>query len=412
MSKFLFSVFLLVFPFLSFARPVPISFDSVRLSVFIQGIYGDILKKNFVIAPDLLSQTRLVTLKTTVEDDKLSSFMSGFLERMSVSQVEQDGVVYLSASSGLPSQSQPLALSSPLAAPLPPVVGDIASSFSSSSLVGVPFLYVPKYVSNDVLCGYVNSVFRNNACSAVGVAAVFKLPDPELDSLKSLLSDLDRVVPRVLVSVSLIEVVSGRSQTYGLTLAGNVLGNSFTLAPGTISGAGALSITSSNASLVLDQLLSDSRFRQISSPSALAISGQRFSINVGDRQPTLGAVVQNGVGVSTQSVVYQNSGVTLDVLPSVALDAQSSSRVYLDMTVEVSSFKSTTSGVNGSPTISQRRLKTFVSVSSDEVLVLGGLTSKSSTSSDARLFGFLPVGLSDTVSDLDLLLVVSARVVE
>jgi type II secretory pathway component GspD/PulD (secretin) len=408
MFKFLLSVFLLVFPFLSFARPVPISFDSVKLSVFIQGIYGDILKKNFVIAPDLLSQTRLVTLKTTVDEEKLPSFMSGFLERMSVSQVEQDGVVYLSASSGVPSQSPLIAN---LSAPLPPVVGDFSSSASHSLAFGTPYLYVPKRVSNDVLCSYVNSVFRNNACSIVGVASVFKLPESDLDSLKNLLPDFDRVVPRVLVSVSLIEVVSGRSQTYGLTLAGNVLGGAFKLSPGTISGAGALSITSSDASLVLDQLLSDSRFKQISSPSALAISGQRFSINVGDRQPTLGAVVQNGVGVSTQSVVYQNSGVILDVLPSVAI-ADQSSRVYLDMTVEVSSFKSTTSGVNGSPTISQRRLKTYVSTASDEVLVLGGLTSKSSTSSDARLFGFLPVGSSDVVSDLDLLLVVSARVVE
>ncbi|HBC1012803.1 TPA: type II secretion system protein GspD, partial [Escherichia coli] len=110
-------------------------------------------------------------------------------------------------------------------------------------------------------------------------------------------------------------------------------------------------------------------------------------------------------GTAVQSVTYRSSGAILSVTP-VVLDEV----ITLDITQQLSDFVQTTTGVNTSPTLTKREIKTRVDVRSGEVLVLGGLASTKSTKSRSG-FTFLPgfTGSSDEGSRTDIIVVLQAQ---
>ena len=398
-----------------FAAPVILNYDAVELPRVIQQVYSQVVKVGYVISPSVLSNTRKVTINTTIQDPAdFPAFFESFLQSNGVFVTKRDGTYYFDSIDSRPATATTSDIQQTLKNELQrqslPIGLPVATSDNPQQLIDKDFfVYTPKAISADILCGYVNALFTAKSCEPSGLLSVLSMAPAHINKAKVLLPELDKKVPRVLVSFNFLEVASGESKNYGLSLAGSVLGNAFKFAPGTATG-GALSITGTNSTLVLDQLLTDSRFKQITSPSALVLAGERFTINVGDRQPTLGAVVTTGTGQSSQSIVYQNSGVILDVLPSVVA-SDGVQRVYLDLLSELSSFKQTSTGVNNSPTLSQRKIKTTISMQSDEVFVLGGLTTRSTTQGDTRFLG-IPVGSSSSTADTDLLLVLSAKVVD
>ncbi len=407
-------VFALFFVSFANASPVVLNFDNVELPKFIKSVYSGVLGVGYTVSPDVASSLKRVTIQATVEDQDVKKFVSDYLTSMGVS-VTSSGSTYAFA---LASSSTALALPiSPVPAPLSSLPAtSITSPVLDAALKprGLFSAYTPAALSPNEVCAFVVAVFGDKSCSVVGITPVLTTASQtELDSLLALLKTVDRGVPRVRLTVSFIEVTSGTSDNLGLTLAGAALGNAgLSLNAGTVSGAGALSLVSSNTKLVIDALLRDSRFKQVSSPSGFVSSGSKLTLNIGDKVPTLSSTVTSGTGLVQQSITYQNSGVILDALPTVVFDADSlGSTVYLDLKAELSSFKTTTTGVNTSPTLSLRGLNTRLSLRSGEVVVLGGLTSSTDSNSSSRLFGVVPFGSSRSSDTSDLLLVVSASVV-
>ncbi|MCA2999940.1 MAG: hypothetical protein ING75_15220 [Rhodocyclaceae bacterium] len=102
--------------------------------------------------------------------------------------------------------------------------------------------------------------------------------------------------------------------------------------------------------LIASLLNTDSRFTLVSSPKLRVKSGARARVQVGADVPTLGPITQQN-GVSTQSVAYQETGVTLDVLPTILREV-----VSLDVRQSITEAQSTTTGVNNSPTLTTREV--------------------------------------------------------
>jgi len=413
--RFLFLLLSLCFYSFANASPVVLNFDNVELPKFIKSVYSGVLGVGYTVSPDVATSTKRVTIQATVDDRDVKKFVADYLASMGVS-ASLNGSSYAFALSSVntplpaPISATPAPLSLPSILPSsPPPIFD-----APLKPRGLFSAYTPAALSPNEVCSFVVAAFGDKSCSVVGITPVLTSPSQiELDSLLSLLKSVDRGVPRVRLTVSFIEVTSGTSDNLGLTLAGAALGNAgLSLNVGTVSGAGALSLVSSNTKLVIDALLRDSRFKQVSSPSGFVSSGSKLTLNIGDKVPTLSSTVTSGTGLVQQSINYQNSGVILDAVPTVVFDADSSgSTVYLDLKAELSSFKTTTTGVNTSPTLSLRGLTTRLSLRSGEVVVLGGLTSSTDSSSNARLFGVVPFGSSANKENSDLLLVVSASVV-
>ena len=132
----------------------------------------------------------------------------------------------------------------------------------------------------------------------------------------------------------------------------------------------AVRIKTAGIDAVLSALATDSRFKVVSSPSIRVRSGSSARFSVGQEVPVLGAVSYPGSGQQPiQSVEYRPSGVIFELTPQVR-DAT----VDCSLSQQVSNFVNTTTGVNNSPTLIKRELKTDVSLADGDVIVLGDMT--------------------------------------
>lgn len=123
--------------------------------------------------------------------------------------------------------------------------------------------------------------------------------------------------------------------------------------------------------------------------------------------PTLGNVTYQD-GQAVQSVTYRSSGVIFEIVPEILRKT-----VNLQIRQEMSNFAETVNGVNGSPTLVKRELKTNVTASSGETLVLGGLIENKDTDSSAGL-SFLPSwtgAKSNTKENTEILLMLYVEII-
>ncbi|QOY94739.1 hypothetical protein IM543_02150 [Massilia sp. UMI-21] len=189
--------------------------------------------------------------------------------------------------------------------------------------------------------------------------------------LKKLLSQVDTAVGDVLVRGVLYEVQTTNNDGSAFSLALNLLGGKLGLSFGSIgnSNTSHISFRSTTIDAVLSSLSTDSRFTVKSTPTLRVQSGQSGRFTVGEDVPVLGAESYPSSGAAVQSVEYRSSGLIFELLPVVHENS-----VDLQVLQQMSSFVSTNTGVNNSPTLIKRELKTSLSVADGELVVIGGLT--------------------------------------
>lgn len=416
--KKLLCILALFVSFAANAKPIALSFNRIDLVTFLDATYGEILKKNYVLSPELLNQGRKVSLRVQVDDTQLGAFLVGFLDRMGIAQSETGGVVYLSPK-GI---ETPAPLATPLLDSVKPVLG--GSGEPAAPVGHVPSLdpfnaapapkrdatlYSPVARSAEFLCTVVKATFGQTACNVAAQTVVLMLSTEDTERVTAFIASIDKPLPRVLVSATFVEVSSEVKDAFGLSVTASVLGNTLGVTVGAPSSSGAISIKGVDFSAVLDAMKTDGRFKQVASPSGFVDAGEHFTITIGDDTPTLGNVQQDNKGNALQSVVYRPSGVILDVVPRVVrLDGLQ--RVEAVVKAQVSSFSATATGVNGSPTLSKREVNTSLSLDDGEIVILGGLTGSTTTNSRSSLFGVIPWGYSDGAKKTELLLILTAKV--
>ncbi|WP_217639966.1 type II secretion system secretin GspD [Palleronia marisminoris] len=130
--------------------------------------------------------------------------------------------------------------------------------------------------------------------------------------------------------------------------------------------------SSSDFQITLNALSSVTDVRVISSPTLMALNNQEAVLQIGDQVPIITRTaesVDDADAPVVSSVELRDTGIILNVIPRV----NAVGGVLLDIEQEASRVvETTTSGID-SPTIQQRRLRTRVSLTDGEALVLGGL---------------------------------------
>ena len=204
--------------------------------------------------------------------------------------------------------------------------------------------------------------------------------------IRQVLEEIDRPPLQVLIEVTVAEVVLNDNLQYGvqyfLNSRGNAANNVSTLlttgttpfgiaanAPGF-----SLSFTAANLQprIILNALSELTQTKVISTPRLMVLDNQTARLQVGDVVPI---ITQSAASTVTSSplvlsnVQYKETGVVLEVTPRVS----SSGFVTLDVNQSVSSVVPTTSSAINSPTFSQRRLTSTISVKSGNSVLLGGL---------------------------------------
>jgi type II secretory pathway component GspD/PulD (secretin) len=201
-------------------------------------------------------------------------------------------------------------------------------------------------------------------------ALVFSGSDKEIERLKKLLPQVDFLLGEVVVRGVVYEVSTTDKEGSAFGLLASVLNGRLSVGVGAINPVNSY-LRFQNASLdgLYSALSQDSRFKVLSSPSLRIRSGGNGSFSVGQDVPVLGSVSYPSSGQAVQSVEYRSSGVLFNIAPTVR-----ESVIDLNIDQQLSNFIATTTGVNNSPTLTKRALKTTVGVQDGDLIVLGGLT--------------------------------------
>jgi general secretion pathway protein D len=255
-------------------------------------------------------------------------------------------------------------------------------------------------------------------------ALIIRARPAEYRKIEAALKKLDILPQQVLIEATIAEVTLNDDLQYGLQWFFKEHGMHSTLS--TVA-SGALSSTfpgfsavfgSSSAQAVLNALSDVTTVNVVSAPHLMVLDHQTATLQVGDEVPivsqTAVSTVTTGAPV-VNSVQYINTGVIMKVTPRVNANGVAT----LEIDQEVSTPTNTTSSTINSPTISQRRIKTVVSVPNGQTLALGGLIQETKNNgrsglpilSDIPILGALASNTNKTEARTELLVLLTPTIV-
>jgi general secretion pathway protein D len=140
----------------------------------------------------------------------------------------------------------------------------------------------------------------------------------------------------------------------------------------------------SQPSAILDALHTVTDVKVLSNPSLVVIDNQVATLQVGDEVPISSgsATVLSTSNTVVNTVDYRNTGVILQVAPRVSVNGN----VRLDIDQDISSVEPATAG-SLTPTISERSVKSSISVASGQTVLLAGLISQNQQGSHSGVPG-------------------------
>jgi general secretion pathway protein D len=136
---------------------------------------------------------------------------------------------------------------------------------------------------------------------------------------------------------------------------------------------------------ILNALQTLTEVKVLSSPSLVALDNQPALLQVGDEIPittSSAAVLANAVAPIVSTIEMRNTGVILKVLPHI----NANGRIQLEVDQEISNVVATDQQTL-TPTISQRRVHSTVSVMSGQTVLLAGLISENGQSTRSGIPG-------------------------
>jgi general secretion pathway protein D len=240
---------------------------------------------------------------------------------------------------------------------------------------------------------------RTNTILIVATPTKFKL-------VRTLLQELDKPPKQVLIKTTIAEVTLTGQLQYGVEW---YIQNRFQKGTYTITDLGNLGVSASSGLVatyitdsklfqaLLSALAQQNKVKILSTPTLLVLNNHPASIDVGTQVPVINSQATSinvpnpsgtGAGI-IQSVQYVNTGIILNVLPTI----ESNNLVNLNIYQEDSSAQpNNTSGIN-SPIILTRNINTTVVVPNAGSVILGGLISqqKSTGVTEIPLLGDIPI---------------------
>lgn len=350
-------------------QPVRFDFKAINVAQVIQLIYGEALATPYVIDPDVLADSRVVSFRYSSDRGDIRAFAKTFLKSLGYSTISENGIDFITKHHVETKQ-------------------EVAAELDV-------YVYRPKYRDVNYLSRLLAPLFKgsfsvNRAVPGAGAKSDRPPPDgsaasmvdqngdvlmfsgapKEIDQLKKLLPEVDFQLGEVVVRGVVYEVNVSDKDGSAFGLVASLLGGHFSAGIGSVDAVGSfLRLKNTSLDVVYSVISQDSRFKVMSSPSLRIRSGAEGSFSVGQDVPVLGAVSYSSTGLAVQSVTYRSSGVLFNVAPVVREGV-----IDLGIDQQLSNFAQTTTGVNGSPTLTKRALKTSVGMQDGDLIVLGGLT--------------------------------------
>jgi len=375
---------LLLFPLLARAE-INLDFNAISIPEFAQAVLKGIIKRNYVLSPDVLADSRTITMsiKQAQEADILP-LVEQLLDQNGIYMHDSGGILYLDKRQA-----------APVLPPAQPNVATEGGSEEAGAVLGTaqavtepaPDLpvhsYRPRYRDQKEISDLLNFAGAKGV-QAVGEWVFFKADFDTAENLQALLEQIDTHAQEVLVKAYLYEVSNTSRDVTAISAAISLLNGKLGLSLDGIQSANQLKLSITDAELVISAFKSDNRFKMVSSPSLRVKNGKNSRFTVGTETPTIGSTTLTDAGQPIQSVQYRSSGVILEITPTIHEET-----IDLVINQQLSSFVPTTTGVNNSPTLTKREIMTTVSTTDGQLIILGGLD-ETRTSNQNLGFKFLP----------------------
>ena len=246
----------------------------------------------------------------------------------------------------------------------------------------------------------------------------------EYGKIERILEKLDVVATQVLIEASIVEVQLADGLEFGLewTFQNGIGSNYQGVGALDLTGLAAVSpgfsytVTSANdVRAVVNALAEESLVNVISTPSVLVLDNHTAAIHVGDQQPIQSRQLVTDGGNITNSIEYKDTGVKLEVTPSV----NDGGLVTLDVNQSVTDV-GPEDAATGQRSFLERNVTSRIAVRSGESVVLGGLITDNSTVAksgvpylmDIPVLGNLFSRNTDATKRVELLVFITPKVVE
>ncbi|MCO6539417.1 MAG: hypothetical protein J6569_04690 [Gilliamella sp.] len=383
MKKHLIIIVILILSIkLSYAKNIQLDIDKMPLPDAISLIWRDVFKTPFMLAPELTTDKRMLTMHIVPTVDE-REFIERYLLNMNVKISKKNGVDYIYSF-----------------VPAPPV----------EKLQN--FVYKPKFRTVDYLYRSLNQIMTtpviqnssqfNSAGSQSYVAItsqqriltnqgdtlLFRGTQLEIKQLKSLLVDIDKQAEQVQIMAYVFEFQTSEKHGSSLSFLAKLFSEKLDIgiSKGTVLNTGDyIKFSSGSFSLLAELFDNDSRFNVISAPHLRVTSGNEARFSVGSDVPVLSSVTYNDNNTkSVQSIEYRSSGVIFTVKPLITQNI-----ITLDINQQLSNFVKTETGVNNSPTLIKREVNTNINLNDGDIVVLGGLTDSKDSNAKTGV-SFLP----------------------
>jgi general secretion pathway protein D len=230
--------------------------------------------------------------------------------------------------------------------------------------------------------------------------------ESDLRHVREVIASLDVLLPQVRVDVVITEVTLTHDNSRGIERFGVAYDENDEITfkinensglPINVSGSvgdfilRSFTVRNFTLATVFDTAKKDANVRVVSAPTLVTTHNREAIINAGESRPVITSSNTDSTGLSTRSQVqFKDIGVQLKVKPLIG--SNNMVQMEIHQTVENVVDEVLIDG-NSQPVIGKREATSFVSVSSGEVVILGGLQERNSRDTNGRLgfFGSIPV---------------------
>ena len=216
-------------------------------------------------------------------------------------------------------------------------------------------------------------------------------PSKHFDRVKSILKDLDRPVPQVLIKVLIAEVTHDKSSDIGVDTSVLTTGalksavTTFGVADVT-GGLVAKTMIAKDVAVTLGALEQIGKVDILSRPYILATDNQLATITVGNEVPFIVNSITSDTGQQINTIQYQDIGIILNVTAHINEEGL----VIMDVAPQVSDLTGQTvpiaANVNA-PVFSKRSAQSRVGIQDGQTVVIGGMMEDKKTDSENGIPG-------------------------
>jgi general secretion pathway protein D len=227
-----------------------------------------------------------------------------------------------------------------------------------------------------------NAKIRINADVSTNSIVVYASA-PDYKMVEHAIMQLDKQMTSVEIEATVAEVTLNNQLQYGVQalLSSTANGNTGSLSLLTaalplqraIPGANLVLGADTNPHLVINALRAMTDVNVLSSPSLVVVDGEPAVLQVGDEVPVQTSVASQVTAPGApivQSIDFRDTGIILRVTPHIRKNS-----VLVDIEQEISSVVDNTNSTSLTPTISQRKVKSTINVTSGQTVLLAGLIS-------------------------------------